>query len=41
MNGQVEVDRGWIVWELMRRPSVEHAAKVWWSGGHSAYRKLE
>ena len=23
------------------RPNVEHAAEVWWSGGHSACRKLE
>ena len=40
-NGQVEVDRGRIVWELIGRPSVEHAAEVWWSVGPSAYRKLE
>ncbi len=27
--------------ELIRRLSVEHAAEEWWSGGHSACRKLE
>ena len=41
VNGQVEVDRGRMAWELIGRPSVEHAAEVWWSGGCSAYRKLE
>ena len=41
VNGQVEVDRGRTVWELMGRPSVERAAEVWWSGGRSACRKLE
>ena len=34
-------NRGLMVWELMGRPCVEHAAEVWWSGGHSACRKLE
>ncbi len=41
VNGLVEVDRGRMVWELIRRLNVEHAAEVWWSGGHSACRKLE
>ena len=41
VNGQVEVDRGRLVWELIGRQSVEHAAEVWWSGGCSACRKLE
>ena len=41
VNGLEEVDRGQMVWELMGRPSVEHAAEVWWSGGHSVCRKLE
>ena len=27
MNGLVEVDRGRMVWELIGRPSVEHAAE--------------
>ena len=40
VNGQ-EVDRGRTVWELIGRPSVEHAAEVWWSGGHSMCRKME
>ena len=26
VNGQVEVDRGRMVWELIGRPSVEHKA---------------
>ena len=41
VNGQVEVDRGRMVWELIEKPSVERAAEVWWSGGCSACRKLE
>ena len=41
VNVQVEVDRGRIVWELIGRPSVEHAAEVWWSGGRSVCKKLE
>ena len=41
VNGQVEVDGGQMVWKLKGRPNVEHAAEMWWSGGHSACRKLE
>ena len=40
-EGQVEVDRGRMVWELLARPSMEYAAEVWWTGGGSACRKLE
>ena len=29
VNGQVEVDRGRMVLELMGRPSVGHTAEVW------------
>ena len=29
VNGLVEVDRGRKVWELLARPSMEYAAKVW------------
>ena len=36
VNGQVEVDRGRMVWKLLARPSMEYAALVWWTGGHSA-----
>ena len=28
VNYQVEVDRGWVVWELIGRPSVEHTTEV-------------
>ncbi len=41
VNGQVEVERGRMVWEFLARPCMEYAAKVWWTGGHSACRKLE
>ena len=36
-----EVDRGRMVWELLTRPSLEHAAEVWLTGGQTACRKLE
>ena len=38
VNGQVEVDKGRMVWQLLGRLSVEHEAEVWWSGGHSGCR---
>ena len=41
VNGQVEVDRRRIVWEVLTRPSMEYAAEVWWTGGRSACRKFE
>ena len=41
VNGQVEIDRGKMLWEVIGRPSVEHVQEVWWSGGCSACRKLE
>ena len=41
VNGQVGVDRGQMAWERIWRPSVEHAAEEWWSGGHSVCRKME
>ena len=34
VNGQMEIDREQM-WELIERPSVEHAAEVWWSEGRS------
>ena len=36
VNGQVEVDRGRMVWELLARPSMEYTAGMWWPGGHGA-----
>ena len=41
VNGEMEVGRGRIVWELLARPSLEHAANVWLTGGQAAFRKLE
>ena len=29
------------MWELLARPSFEHAASVWWTGGSLANKKLE
>ncbi len=41
VNGQVVVDRGRIVWVLLARLSMEYAAEVWLTRGHSACGKLE
>ena len=41
LNGVVEIDRGRFIWELLARPAIEHAAKVWWVGGKVVRRKLE
>ena len=37
---KIKVDRGRMVWELLTRPSLVHAAEVWFTGGHIARRKL-
>ena len=41
VNGQIEVECGRLIWELLAHPSLEHAAGVWWTGGKVANRKLE
>ena len=41
VNGQVEADRERMVWELIGRLSVKHAAEVRRSGGRCTCRKLE
>ena len=41
MNGQIEVECGRLIWELLVHPSLEHAASVWCTGGKVANRKLE
>ena len=42
-DGQIEVERGRLVWELLVRPSLEHAAEihVWWPGEKTTNRNLE
>ena len=40
-DGQIEVERGRLVWELLARPSLEHAAEIWWPDGKIANRNLE
>ena len=35
------MNRGRTVWELLARPSLEHAAEVRLTGGQTARRKLE
>ena len=41
VNGQIEVEWGRLVWKLLARPSLEHAASVWWTGGKVASKRLE
>ena len=41
VNGQMEVERGKLVWELLARPCLEHAASVWSTGGNVASKMLE
>ena len=36
VNGQVDVDGGRMVWELLARPSMVYAAQVWWTRGCTA-----
>ena len=40
-DGQIEVKRGRLVWELLASTSLEHAAEIWWSSGKTANRNLE
>ena len=41
VNGQIEVEQGRLVWELLARPSLEHAVSVWWTGEKVAHKRLE
>ncbi len=41
VDGEMEVERGRLIWELLARPSLEHAAEVWWPGSKAMCRKLE
>ena len=40
-DGQIEVERDRLVWELLAKPSLEYAAEIWWPGGKTANRNLE
>jgi len=40
VNGHIEVERGRLKWELLARPSLEHAASVWWNEGKVASKKV-
>ena len=39
VKGEMEVDRGRLIWESLARPCLEHA--VWWTGGKAACKNLE
>ena len=38
---QIEMGRGRLVRKLLARPSLKHAAEIWWPGGKIANRNLE
>ena len=40
VNGEMEVDRDRLIWELLSRPCLEHASEVWLTGGKVACKKL-
>ena len=40
-ESSIQVERGRLVWEPLARPSLEHAASVWWTGGKVASKRLE
>ena len=40
-DGQIEVERGRLVWELLAKPSLEHPAEMWWPYGKIANKNLE
>ena len=41
VNGEIEVDRGRLIWELLASPCLEHASEVWWTGRKAACKNLE
>ena len=41
MNGKMEADGGRMAWELLVRPSLEHATEGWLTGRQTAHKKLE
>ena len=41
VNGEMEVDRGRPIWELLARPFLEHASEVWWAGGKATCNSLK
>ena len=40
-DGQIEVERGRLVWELLAKPCLEHPAEMWWPYGKIANKNLE
>ena len=41
VDGELEAERGRLLWDLVARPGLEHAAEVWWPGGKTAGKRLE
>ena len=33
VDGELEAEQGCLLWDLVARPGLEHAAEVWWPGG--------
>ena len=40
-DGEMEVDRSRLIWELLAKSSLEHASEVWWSGRKAMCKNLE
>ena len=41
VNGEMEVDRGILIWELLARSCLEHSSEVWWTRGKAAWKIQE
>ena len=41
VDGELEAERGRLLWDLVARPGLEHAAEVWWPGGKTVGKRLE
>ena len=41
VNGEMEVERGRLIWEQLARPCLECAFEVWWTGWKAVCKNLE
>ena len=41
VNGEMEVDRGRCIWDLIARSCLEHSSEVWWAGGKTVSKILK
>ena len=40
VDGELEAERGRLIWDLVARPGLEHAAEVWWPGGKTVGKEV-